>query len=197
MGARFLDALVHRGPGYETGADGSWTVPRASRVGRFLDALTHSGPGYALPSGREVLESRAAARGRRAFLEAALLEGFEKVFYAKGHLEASSAASDPGESAGQLTYARCCLREFLEHSHTVWPAALSGMEETVRPFDLLARAKLARLERVLWRLTAEGEQLLEALDSRSDARLDAGEEWGFANREVKSSLASLGHLAAR
>ncbi|GAA1921055.1 hypothetical protein GCM10009716_32070 [Streptomyces sodiiphilus] len=146
MNGRFLDALTHRGPGYES--------PHPTRGrGRFVDALTHNGPGYDLPSAPERAEVKEAARRSTERLGYAVLEVVEKAYYLKGAYEALGRAGDPEARREARDRVEQSLEELLCHVETSLRDAVAGVRESANPLDLRLRVRLRRLERAMEKLS--------------------------------------------
>ncbi|MFF4825795.1 hypothetical protein ACFY20_22765 [Streptomyces sp. NPDC001312] len=195
--SQFLQALTHKGPGYEINASGrdEWADSRRGTA-RFFDALSHRGPGYAPPSAEEIAENKRAANKSQENLKLASLGGIEKALYVKGSLEAAGRATDPEVRKEHLVAARESLQGLLQSLEYDIAIALSEVKEAVNPLDFRTRLRIRKAERDLETLVTQIRPFLQFL-SDSERRPERFERRSqVATREVKRSIERFSHLAA-
>ncbi|MFD8426546.1 MULTISPECIES: hypothetical protein [Streptomyces] len=145
----------------------------------------------------EVAEIAELKRRKTKDLDAALLEGFEKFFYAIGRLEAASRADDPEEKKKHREAAVVCLRAYLEHAHGNIDLALEAAREALGPLDVRSKAKLYRLDRVLRRLKETVEGLIVTLERSGKPRKHITHQSQIAVKRATRSMEGLCHAVAR
>ncbi|WP_405583898.1 hypothetical protein [Streptomyces sp. NBC_01190] len=194
MNTRLIDALTHRGPGYEVVSESQAGQKRQARD-RAWSALTHSGPGYELPTRDELDDIKEARQVAQNALKDALLENIEKFFYAAGHFNAIR--NQPrGSLEEQKELAIKCFREFMEHSRDRLEPAISDLQTKMGPLDLRKRRQLRRLLNISQQLNKIVGDLLTALENTTTSGTVAIKySSNLANRKVNRSLTSLHHVA--
>ncbi|MEU0443782.1 hypothetical protein ABZ202_29300 [Streptomyces sp. NPDC006186] len=145
----------------------------------------------------ELAEIAELKRRKTRDLDGALLEGFEKFFYAKGHLEAASRAEDPEEKKKHREAAVACLRAYLLHADGPLDLALRAAREALGPLDLRSRLMLYRLDRVLRRLRTAVRGLLAALERSGKPRERIAHQSQVAVKQATRSMEVLCHAVAR
>jgi hypothetical protein len=197
MGTRFLDALTHSGPGYECNQENTWTTPQ-NGTARLLNALTHSGPGYSLPSMAEQAEIAKLKQSKQSALIDALLEGFEKFFYAEGQLEALAKAKSATEKRERLEAAEAYVREYIQHADGPVALALDAALESLGPLDLRSKVTLLRLQHLSRKLRNIADSILHNQENSGKPREEMAHKSQVAVRRATRSMeVVLCHATAR